>query len=166
MAPAAPLTQLIGLAGWLLVSFAAAAIGGAATFNAGDFYLRLDRPSWAPPQELFGPVWTALYALLGIAAWLVWRERHLPLARTALWLFVAQHALNALWSWLFFAWHRGMLAFVEVVVLWALILGTLVAFWRVRRLAGLLLLPYWLWVTYAAALTYAVWRRNPQILGG
>ena len=158
-------TQAIGLAAWLLVSFAAAAIGGVASINAGDFYSRLDRPTWAPPESVFGPVWTVLYVLLGIAAWLVWRERHLPRASMALWLFVAQHALNALWTWLFFAWQRGMLAFVEIVVLWLLIVATLIAFWRIRPLAGLLLVPYLLWVSYAAALTYAVWQRNPGLLG-
>lgn len=156
---------LVGLAGWLLVSFAAAAIGGAATINAGDFYARLDRPDWAPPQAVFGPVWTMLYFLLGIAAWLVWRERRLPVARTALWFFVAQHVLNALWSWLFFAWQRGALAFAEIVVLLVLIAATLVLFWRVRPLAGLMLVPYLLWVSYASALTWALWQRNPQLLG-
>jgi benzodiazapine receptor len=95
----------------------------------------------------------------------VWRERHLPRASTALWLFVAQHALNALWTWLFFAWQRGMLAFAEIVVLWFLIVATLIAFWKIRPLAGLLLVPYLLWVSYAAALTYAVWQRNPGLLG-
>jgi benzodiazapine receptor len=164
LAPSSTFAQLVGLAGWLLVSFAAAAIGGIASAKAGDFYTRLDRPEWAPPASVFGPVWTTLYLLLGIAAWLVWRERHVPLARTALWLFIAQHVLNALWTWLFFAWQRGMLAFVEILVLLAMIVATLVLFWRVRRIAGLLLLPYLLWVSYAAALTFAVWQRNPDVL--
>ena len=123
------------------------------------------RPEWAPPSSVFGPVWTVLYALMGIAAWLVWRERHTPGSRRALLLFGAQLVLNTLWSWLFFAWHQGGLAFLDIVVLWLLIVLTIVAFWRIRPLAGALLLPYLAWVTYAAALNLAVWRLNPQLLG-
>lgn len=147
------------------MSFAAAGAGGFATARAGSFYAQLDRPVWAPPASAFGPVWTVLYILMGVAAWLVWRERGFSGARAALSLFLVQLALNALWSWLFFAWRLGALASAEVVVLWALILATAVAFWRVRRLAGLLLVPYLLWVGYAAALTVAIWRLNPGVLG-
>jgi benzodiazapine receptor len=157
--------QGIGLAGWLLGSFAAAAVGGVASANAGDFYQQLVRPGWAPPPWLFGPVWSVLYLLMGIAAWLVWRERGWRGARVALTLFVVQLAANALWTWLFFAWRRGALAFGKILLLWVLIVATLVAFWRVRRLAGLLLVPYLLWVTFASALTLAVWRLNPALLG-
>ncbi|NLD56212.1 MAG: tryptophan-rich sensory protein [Burkholderiaceae bacterium] len=123
------------------------------------------RPEWAPPSSVFGPVWTVLYALMGIAAWLVWRERHTPGSRRALLLFGAQLVLNTLWSWLIFAWHQGGLAFLDIVVLWLLIVLTIVDFWRIRPLAGALLLPYLAWVTYAAALNLAVWRLNPQLLG-
>ena len=123
------------------------------------------RPEWAPPSSVFGPVWTVLYALMGIAAWLVWRERHTPGSRRALLLFGAQLVLNTLWSWLFFAWHQGGLAFLDIVVLWLLIVLTIVDFWRIRPLAGALLLPYLAWVTYAAGLNLAVWRLNPQLLG-
>jgi len=123
------------------------------------------RPEWAPPSSVFGPVWTVLYALMGIAAWLVWRERHTPGSRRALLLFGAQLVLNTLWSWLFFAWHQGGLAFLDIVVLWLLIVLTIVDFWRIRPLAGALLLPYLAWVTYAAALNLAVWQLNPKVLG-
>jgi benzodiazapine receptor len=157
--------QGIGLAGWLLGSFAAAAVGGVASANAGGFYQQLVRPGWAPPPWLFGPVWSVLYLLMGIAAWLVWRERGFRGARTALTLFVVQLAANALWTWLFFAWRRGALAFGEILLLWVLIVATLVAFWWVRPLAGALLVPYLLWVTFASALTFAVWRMNPAVLG-
>lgn len=157
--------QWIGLAGWLLASFAAAAVGGVASANAGGFYQQLARPAWAPPSWLFGPVWSVLYLLMGIAAWLVWRERGFRGARGALTLFVVQLAANALWTWLFFAWRRGALAFGEILLLWALIAATLAAFWRVRPLAGALLVPYLLWVTFATALTLAVWRMNPALLG-
>jgi tryptophan-rich sensory protein len=157
-------TQALGLAGWLLLTFAAAAVGAIASADAGAFYQQLSRPPWAPPGWLFAPVWSALYLLIGIAAWLVWRERGLRGARTALSLFVIQLAANALWTWLFFAWREGTLAFIEILILWALIVATLVAFWRVRPLAGALLLPYLAWVTFASALTFATWRMNPQLL--
>jgi len=157
-------TQALGLAGWLLLTLAAAAVGAIASADAGAFYQQLSRPPWAPPGWLFAPVWSALYLLIGIAAWLVWRERGLRGARTALSLFVIQLAANALWTWLFFAWREGTLAFIEILILWALIVATLVAFWRVRPLAGGLLLPYLAWVTFASALTFATWRMNPQLL--
>jgi benzodiazapine receptor len=160
-----PRRQWMGLAGWLLASFAAAAVGGVASANAGDFYQQLARPAWAPPSWLFGPVWSVLYLLMGIGAWLVWRERGFRGARGALWLFVVQLAANALWTWLFFAWRRGALAFGEILLLWVLIAATITAFWRVRPLAGALLIPYLLWVTFATALTFAVWRMNPALLG-
>ena len=115
-----------------------------------------------PPGWLFGPVWSALYALMGVAAWLVWRS---PVStKVALGLFGAQLAFNALWSWLFFAWHRGALATAEVLILLVLIMATVAAFWRTSRLAALLLMPYLLWVSFASVLTWAVWRSNPGLL--
>ncbi|TXL68932.1 tryptophan-rich sensory protein [Zeimonas arvi] len=156
---------LLGLAGWLALAFAAAAIGGIASANAGDFYAQLVRPAWAPPGWLFAPVWTLLYLTMGVAAWLVWREAGFRGARAALTLFVIQLAANALWTWLFFAWRLGGLAFAEVLLLWVLILATVVAFWRVRPLAGALMLPYLGWVSFACALTWATWRLNPGLLG-
>ena len=157
--------QILGLAGWLIVSFIAAGMGAAASVQAGPFYAQLVRPDWAPPAWVFGPVWTALYVLMGVAAWLVWRAGGFRAARSALTLFLVQLAANALWSWLFFAWHRGALAFADVLLLWVLIVATLIAFWRIRPLAGALLLPYLLWVSFASALNYSVWQLNPQVLG-
>jgi tryptophan-rich sensory protein len=158
-------TQIVGLVAWLIVSFIAAVIGGAASVQAGPFYTQLLRPDWAPPATIFGPVWTVLYALMGIAAWLVWRVGGFHAAKSALTLFLVQLGLNALWTWMFFAWHRGGLAFADIVLLWALIVATLISFWRIRPLAGALLVPYLLWVSFAAALNYTVWRLNPQALG-
>jgi tryptophan-rich sensory protein len=157
--------RLPGLLAWLAVSFVAAAIGAAASVRAGPFYLQLARPDWAPPPAVFGPVWSVLYLLMGIAAWLVWRPGGFRAARGALTLFLVQLALNALWSWLFFAWHRGGLAFADILVLLVLVAATTVAFWRVRPLAGWLLAPYLLWVAFASALNYSVWQLNPQVLG-
>ena len=157
--------QIMGLVAWLSVSFIAAAIGSAASIQAGSFYTQLVRPSWAPPPDVFGPVWTALYALMGVAAWLVWRVGGFRAARTALTLFLVQLAVNAVWSWLFFRWHRGALAFADIILLWVLIVATLVAFWRIRPLAGALLIPYLLWVSFASSLNYSLWQLNLQVLG-
>jgi tryptophan-rich sensory protein len=150
------------LAGWLAASFAAAALGALATRQAPEFYAQLVRPDWAPPGWLFGPVWMLLYTLMAIAAWRVWGRAGFG---TALYLFLAQLALNALWSWLFFAWRLGGAAFGEILLLWLLIAATVAAFFRIDRLAAALLVPYLAWVSFAAALTYAVWRANPQLLG-
>ena len=157
--------QIIGLAGWLLLSFAAAGVGAAASVNAGVFYQQLVRPEWAPPSSVFGPVWSVLYLLMGIAAWLVWRQRGFRESQRALWLFITQLIANAFWSWLFFSWHKGAVAFYEILILWALLAWTVAEFWRVRTLAGLLLLPYLAWVSFATALCFAIWRLNPMALG-
>lgn len=157
-------SQLLGLGAWLGLTFAAAAIGALATRSAPTFFAQLDRPAWAPPSSAFGPVWTALYLLMAVAAWLVWRERAWAGTRGPLAVYVVQLALNALWSWLFFAWRQGGLAMAEILVLLACIVATMAAFARVRRLAAALLVPYLLWVSYASALTWALWRGNPALL--
>lgn len=154
-----------GILAWLGVTFVAAAVGGAATVDAGTFYGQLVQPSWAPPSWLFGPVWTVLYLAMGIAAWLVWRTPVPGRVRPALVLFLAQLVLNAMWSWLFFGWRLGGWALVDIVILWFLIVSTWIAFLRVRRAAGWLLLPYLLWVSFALVLNYSMWRLNPAILG-
>ena len=162
MSPRSRSSQLVGLLAWLLATFAAAAVGAVAAVDAASFYAQLSKPTWAPPAGVFGPVWSALYALMAVAAWLVWRS---PGRRAvALGLFGVQLAANVLWSWLFFAWHRGALAAVEVLVLLALIVATVVAFWRISRPAALLLVPYLAWVSFASVLTWAVWRSNPGLL--
>lgn len=156
--------QVLGLGGWLLLTFAAAGIGALASADAGAFYGRLARPSWAPPGWVFGPVWSVLYALMAVSAWWVWRARGYVAARPALGLFVAQLAVNALWSWLFFVWHQGGLAFAEVLLLWGMIVANVVLFARVSTLAAALLLPYLAWVTFASVLTFYVWKLNPGLL--
>ena len=156
---------LLGLAGWLVVSFAASAIGAIASIQAKSFYSQLAQPYWAPPPGVFGPVWTILFAFMGISAWLVWRSGGFRANQRALTLFMLQLALNALWSWLFFAWHQGVLALADVLVLWLFIVATIVSFWRVSPLAGALLIPYLLWVSFASALNLSLWQLNLQILG-
>jgi len=157
-------SQTVGFVGWLAIVFLAAAIGAAASVEASTFYAQLIRPAWAPPASAFGPVWSVLYLLMGIAAWLVWRERSASHLGTALTLFTAQLCANSLWSWLFFAWRNGAFAFAEVLVLLALIAVTIAAFWRISRLAGVLMLPYLAWVCLASALTWSVWQSNPNVL--
>jgi translocator protein len=148
----------LGLAAWLGITFLAAAIGS--QFEPGAWYGSLDKPSWTPPNAVFGPVWTVLYLLMAIAAWLVWSARGFSGARTALTLYLLQLALNTAWSWLFFGEHRIGLALLDIVVLWLLIAATLVLFWRIRPVAGWLLVPYLVWVGYAAALNYAIFQAN------
>jgi len=157
--------QIYGLLSWLMVSFAVSAIGAIASIQAKSFYGQLVQPNWAPPPGVFSPVWTALYAMMGIAVWLVWCSGGFRQNRYAIMLFLLQLSFNALWSWLFFAWQRGALALADVIVLWILIVATIISFWRVRPLAGALLIPYLLWVSFASALNYSLWQLNPQVLG-
>ncbi len=131
----------------------------------GRFTQGLVQPEWAPPASIFGPVWTVLYALMGIAAWLVWRAGGFIRHGNALTLFILQLGINALWSWLFFARHLGVWAFADIVLLWLMIVAVMLDFWRVRPLAGLLLVPYLVWVSFAAALSFQVWQLNPGVLG-
>ena len=149
----------------VLAVAATGTLGALASIDAKDFYAMLAKPGWAPPPSVFGPVWTALYVLIAIAGWLAWRARA-PASdtRLALGLYFGQLVLNALWSWIFFAWHQGALALVEVCVLWLAVLATLTQFWRLRPIAGVLLVPYFAWVSFATALTAAVWRLNPGLL--
>lgn len=161
-APAARRTQKafdgLGFLAWIGLSFAAAAIGGQA--RPGAWYEALAKPAWTPPDAVFAPVWTVLYLLMGIAAGLVWLRRHVAGAYPALGLFVVQLGLNALWSWLFFGWHRVGWALIEVLVLLVAVLATLRAFLPIHRAAGWLLAPYAAWVAFAATLNAAIWQLN------
>ena len=157
--------QILGLLGWLVLCFSAAAVGAIASTNAGALYNELVRPPWAPPAWLFGPMWSVLYASMAVGAWLVWRAGPIQVTAVALGLFVLQLAVNALWSWLFFAWRLGGWAFAEVVVLGVLIAFTIVAFGRIKPIAGLLLVPYLAWVSFASVLNWWLWRANPAALG-
>lgn len=150
--------KILSLVGWISLTFCAALTG--VFVSTAGWYAGLVKPSWNPPDWLFGPVWTTLYTMMAVAAWLVWREGGWKTQTLPLGLFLAQLALNALWTPLFFALHRPGLAFAEIVVLDLAVLATLVTFWPARRLAGVLLLPYALWVAFAAALNFAIWRLN------
>jgi tryptophan-rich sensory protein len=157
-------SQVIGFLVWLAIVSIAAVVGAVGSNDASTFYTQLTRPHWAPPPAVFGPVWSTLYLLMAISAWLVWRERGTARLQPALTLFVVQLCANALWSWLFFAWRMGALAFAEVLVLFVLIAITISLFWRISRLAAVLLLPYLGWVAFASALTWSVWQSNPGLL--
>lgn len=145
---------------WMIISFMAAAIGNVCTSGSvREWYPAIAKPDWTPPSWVFGPVWTALYFSLGVAAWLVWKEgRHGN--RLALTVFMMQLALNAMWSVIFFGWRQPGWAAVEIVVLWLFIVATVILFGRVRPLAGLILVPYLLWASFASVLNIAIWRLN------
>jgi len=152
------MTAIPALIGFLVLSFLAAAAG--AFSPPGDWYETLAKPSWTPPGWLFGPVWTALYAMIGVSAWLVWRDHGSDAIRWALVLWGVQLALNAAWSPVFFGMHQPGAAAVIIVAMWCAILATIVAFWPLQRAASLLLVPYLLWVTFATALNVSIWRLN------
>lgn len=150
---------------WWALTLGAAALGGLASSQAPEVYATLVQPDWAPPPYVFGPVWSLLYGLMSVAAWQVWRYRRIaPGATAGLVLYAVALVPNALWSWLFFNQRMGGWALLDLVVLWALIAFTVRAFWRVRPLAGALLLPLWAWVSFAGVLNAVVWLANPQLL--
>ncbi|HEV7279347.1 MAG TPA: TspO/MBR family protein [Pirellulaceae bacterium] len=163
------------LLAWIALCFGAAALGSTATAPAiGGWYRTLAKPEWTPPDSVFGPVWTALYLMMAVAAWLVWRtpvranaapaESAVPATSgsvaPALTLFVVQLALNVAWSWIFFGMRMPGWAAVEIVALWLAIAGTTLLFFRHSSLAGWLMTPYLAWVAFAAALNVAIWRLN------
>ena len=157
--------QAWALVGWIVACYAAAGVGALASVEAGTFYASLTLPVWAPPAWLFGPVWTVLYGMMALAAWIVWRTGGWARRKAALTVFVIQLLVNALWSWLFFAWHRGVLAFADILLLDLVVVATIAAFARVRPLAAWLMVPYLAWIAFATALCYRVWQDNPGSLG-
>ena len=148
--------NLAALIIFLALSFAAAYSG--VLFPPGDWYAGLLKPAWTPPDWLFPPVWTLLYVGMAVAAWLVWKRAGFGAAIVA---YLVQLGLNALWSWLFFGLHQPLLGLLDIVLLWLAIVATLVLFWPIRTLAGLLLIPYLLWVSFAGALNLSLWQLNP-----
>ncbi len=151
-------SHILALVLWLAISFVPAAIGS--RFMPDEWYHQLQKPTWNPPGYLFGPVWTLLYTLMAVAAWLVWKRAGLVGAKLALWLFIGQLILNGMWTWIFFGLHKPGAALIEIIVLWITILATLIAFWQQSTIAGVLLIPYLAWVSFATVLTFAIWRLN------
>ncbi len=155
-----PARQAVGLAACFVGVFLAAGLGSVFTATSvNTWYPALAKPPWTPPAWVFGPVWTLLYAMMAIAAWLVWR-RGGDAARRGLRWFVVQLALNVLWSVIFFGGRMPGLATVDIVALWGAAIVTGITFWRISRTAGLLLVPYLLWVSFATMLNIAIWRLN------
>lgn len=149
--------QLLALLGFVAVCEAAGIAGSVFTAQAiPEWYAFLNKPSFAPPNWLFGPVWTLLYFMMGTAAWVVWRRAGVG----ALKIFWLQLALNAAWTPLFFGLRSPLAALVCIACMWVAIVATIVAFWRVSRPAALLLVPYLAWVSFASALNYAIWTLN------
>ncbi|MDP4625423.1 MAG: tryptophan-rich sensory protein [Akkermansiaceae bacterium] len=150
--------KILGLMGWLVLCYAAAALGG--IFTPGEAYAELRKPDWNPPGWIFGPVWSVLYTMMAVAAWLVWKQCGFAAQRMTLGIFFVQLALNALWSPLFFGLQWMGIAFVEIVLMWFAILMTVVAFRKVSRPAAWLLMPYLLWVGFASVLNGTLWWMN------
>ena len=155
------LRQVLGLIILVLICFAVAGIGSSTTMpSIADWYAGLRKPSWTPPSWLFGPVWTVLYLSMAVAAWLVWRRVGLSGAAVPLAIFGLQLGLNLAWSIIFFGRNNIGLALVDIVLLWLAIVATIFAFRHVSVLAGWLLVPYLIWVTFAAALNFSIWSMN------
>ncbi len=148
----------VGLILWIAVSMGAGLVGSG--FMPGEWYASLAKPDWNPPSYVFGPVWTTLYILMGISAWLVWRKVGFSGAKSVLALFLVQLVLNSLWSYLFFGLHQPGFALIEIVILWSVILVVTIGFWRISATAGIMLLPYLCWVGFASVLNLQLWRLN------
>lgn len=151
-------SSVFGLLGFIAACFFAALTG--ALFRPGDWYERLAKPAWRPPNRLFAPVWTFLYLTIAISGWLVWREAGFAGAALPLAIYALQLGLNAAWTPIFFGLHRTDLGFLDIVFVWLSIIATIALFFPIHAGAALLLLPYLAWVTFAAALNFAVWRLN------
>ncbi len=151
----------LGLFAFLATCIAVASLGGAVTATSVDnWYQTLDKPAFTPPEWVFAPVWSSLYILMAIAAWRVWLQTGSELRRIGLILFAAQLGLNLFWSILFFGLHRIGFALFEIVTLVCTIIATTYLFWKIDRVAGALLTPYLIWVSYASVLNASLWHLN------
>ncbi len=154
-------TKWIGLIIWIAICFAAAGIGALMTAPAlSDWYATLNKPAWTPPNGVFGPVWTLLYASMGFAAWMVWLQRASRNVTPALSIFAIQLILNVAWSGLFFGLRSPGAGLLAIVALWCAIAATILSFRRAVALAGWILVPYLAWVSFAMALNFEIWRLN------
>ncbi len=147
--------QLLALVGFIVVTFCAPLLG--LFGKPGAWYAALDKPSWNPPAWIFGPVWSLLYLMMAVAAWIVWKRAGW---HRALGLYLIQLALNAAWTPIFFGAHQLGWALMEISVMWFAILLTLCSFFRLSRPAAWLLVPYLAWTTFAAFLNFTLWRMN------
>jgi tryptophan-rich sensory protein len=153
--------DLLGLGAFVALCLAIAAIGGAITASSvATWYRTLHKPLFNPPDWIFAPVWTALYLLIALAGWRVWRTAGVAWARAAMAVYAGQLVLNLLWSFLFFGRHLIGGALADIALLLVMICVNAVAFWRIDRVAGYLLAPYAAWVAFAGALNFALWSLN------
>ena len=155
------MASIVVLAGFLAICFLAALPG--VWFPPGEWYERLKKPAWRPPNRLFAPVWTVLYVMMAIAGWLIWRQAGFVGAGVALAVYALQLVINAAWTPLFFGLRRPDLGLVDIVLLWLSIVATIALFAPISVVAALLLVPYLAWVTFAGALNFALWRLNPAV---
>ncbi|MFH1576552.1 MAG: TspO/MBR family protein [Candidatus Margulisiibacteriota bacterium] len=147
---------------WIVISFVAGGVGQLATGpSIPTWYATLNRPAIAPPNWLFGPVWTLLYISMGIAAAIIWQKGIAnKVVKVAIIIFLIQLVLNGLWSFIFFGWHWLFIAFIEILVMWFFIVLTIVKFYALSPTAGLIMVPYLLWVTFASILNFSFWWIN------
>lgn len=132
----------------------------ATTPEIEGWYKTIEKPSWNPPDSVFGPVWSTLFVMMGVAAWIVWKREGFKAAKMPLSLFAVQLGLNIAWSWIFFGLHQPGWAFLEIVILWLAISATTVSFYGRSKLAGTLMVPYLAWVSFASVLNFTIWRLN------
>ena len=151
-------TKWLALVIAIVITFSFSAVG--AQFSPGEWYRTLEKPAFNPPNWIFGPVWTVLYTAMAIAAWMVWCKRDRVTVKPALAAYGVQLVFNAAWSWLFFGRHEIGWALMEIVLLWLAILANVLLFWRIRRAAAMLLVPYLFWVSFAALLNVRFWQLN------
>lgn len=146
----------------VLICLSAGFIGSTFTTpSIPTWYATLNKPSFNPPNWLFAPVWTTLFILMGIAAFLIWRKGlKKKVVKNALIIFLVQLVFNTLWSFLFFKFHLPFWALMDIIVLWTLILLALIKFWKINKAAGILLIPYLLWVSFASFLNYTIYQLN------
>lgn len=160
--PASPRFTLLALVGFLAACYGVAAVSSSFTIHeVPTWYAALAKPGFNPPDWIFAPVWTLLYGLMAVAAWLVWKLPRTQLRAVSLAAFWWQLLLNFLWTPTFFHYHRLLPAFIVILALWFAIAGTLSLFWQQRQLAAFLLVPYLAWVSFALVLNFAIWRLNP-----
>lgn len=150
--------KIAGLFGWIILSSLAGIFG--AQFKPGQWYQMLQKPSWTPPDAIFPIIWPVLYVLMGVAAWQIWKRESSRLTQSAFIWFYVQLILNALWSWLFFGKHMIGAALIEIILLWIAVGVVVILFFKKNQTAGLLLIPYLLWISFALALNGSIWQLN------
>lgn len=157
-----PLISIIALLFFIGICFFTAWLGAQVSpgIAPGEWYESINKPDWNPPAWIFGPVWTLLYTMMAISAWVVWKRSGFMRAKAAFILFFTQLLLNGLWSQIFFGQQEIGWAFAEIVALWIAIILTIFCFFRHSKVAGWLLIPYLLWVTFAGLLNYTIWVLN------